>query len=413
MSSSVTIDWAAVREQQRREVLQLRSRLAGLARRRDQIEARRAAADAAWSGLGLKVPAVHVLSDSASVEQLQIAVATAARELDQTEEALRARITQLSTAARSAGPATRVAGAGAPVRTPDSTVTLDPEAIGRYRGPSNQPTVADLGAEADRIISECAVRCPEGDLSELHRLREGLSADPGRAAAGVDRIWATAGELARRTAAAEAQAVEREELMMLLGGVPDTETPRLRERITTAPGPDLPGVRAEIVAANEQATRERSRDAAVGALAASLSELGYDVGEGFETYLDKAAPVVLPSIHSAEHGVRVKVTEEHLYVSVVRRAGTARTGSHEDDQAVQEATCRDLDNAIERAAEHGADLSVAALRAPGERAPVMQANAWPSSDQDARRRRAAAAAQQNAARAAQANRAAQSRRQNG
>jgi hypothetical protein len=135
----------------------------------------------------------------------------------------------------------------------------------------------------------------------------------------------------------------------------------------------------------------RSRAEAMDALHTSLKDLGYAVGESFESLLPDASDdpggpgfVVVPSIHSADHGLRVRATDSQVYMSVVRKEGSAvaqaKDSQVDQDTDVQERTCQDLDAAAVDAGRHGLELTIGNRRMPGHVAPEMPASLWLGAD---------------------------------
>jgi hypothetical protein len=160
-----------------------------------------------------------------------------------------------------------------------------------------------------------------------------------------------------------------------------------------------------VTAAVERAATVQARIDAAAALQASLEDLGYDIHGQFGSLLPAASGepssefLVVGSPHSPDHGLRVRVGQDQLYVSVVRRAGTAaEDATPEDTRAedadVQQRTCADLEDVARRALDRGVHLLLGNAQRPGRTAPQLAAEYWPAAatvDLAAQERREAAA----------------------
>jgi len=426
LSSSVTIDWRAVRERERQECLALRAELAQLKAREQQLRLRCEAVNAACGRLAVEIPRVGRASRHADSEELgrlaanaRAALAGASAGLDrEIDKAVRARTHAAATAPRwttRAGTAETAA-----LR---STPDIDLGALGGESGRSAraarmapQPGAARAAeasaaraAEADAVIEECRLRCPDADLTELTGLRATFGVSPLGDRALIRGLRVRAARTIQRVKRENELEERRQRLFVLAEDASSGERAALRRRVADAPPENLPHLDGEVTAAVERASAERSKAEAVAALEHSLADLGYDVQGGFASLLPPGdqqpdaraaqqtadagkAPrfVVAASPHSADHGLRVRVGRDQLYLSVVRRAGTAAEGDAvRADTAVQEQTCRDLVTVSAAAAEKGVQIIIGNAQAPGRPSPELAAEYWPAA---AARERAGAAA---------------------
>jgi hypothetical protein len=340
------------------------------------------------------VPRPHVAADQAELRRLvseaRAGLARSSAELEGAISATRQERARLAAAVPSWTAHSDPASVAAPGGQADIDLDrLTAEAARATRqaggGPAAAHESAELAAEADAIIEEFRLRCPRADLTELTRLRSELGAggpnDRGvvqdlrvRAARGIQRV--------KRLDALEAQ---RQRLFVLAEDAAPDERAELRRRVADAPPEDVPNLDHEVTAAVSRASAERSRAEAVSAVELSLRELGYDVQGGFDALLPASAPqpaprfLVVASPHSADHGLRVRVGADQLYLSVVRRAGTAGPDSRAADTSVQERTCADLADVTTAAAGHGVHIILGNAQAPGGPAPEVGAEHWPAS----------------------------------
>lgn len=399
MSSSVTIDWRAVRERERQACLTLRAELAQLRAREKQLRLRSAAVSAAHGRVTVKIHRVgrpYAAADSAELGRLvgeaQAGLARSATALDQAISRASQEGASRSAAAHAwtirSGPEL----AAAPLAAPD--IDLDMAAGESARRPARSDEDAALAAEADAVLEECRLRCPETDLTELTALRAELGRSPLGDRAVIQDMRARAARTIQWVKRENELEEQRQRLFVLAEEAPAAERAALRRWVAEAPPGDLPRLDREVTAAVERASAERARAEAVAALEQSLLELGYDVQGGFASLLPATAAsapgqrpatatqptprfLVAASPHSAEHGLRVRVGPDQVYLSVVRRAGTAGRDVRRADTEVQEMTCRDLVTAAAAAAGKGVQIIIGNVQSPGQQAPELGAEHWP------------------------------------
>jgi hypothetical protein len=425
LSSSVTIDWRAVRESERQACLALRAELAQLQAREKQLRIRSEAVSAAHGRLAAEIHRVGRARGSADsaelgrlVSEARMGLARSASALDQAiGSACRERARRAA-----AAPAWTARSGSAMAPAPQAAPDIDLEKLTRESSRRSAPA-----AEADAVIEECRLRCPEADLAELTGLRAELGASPLRDRTVIQDIRIRAARTIQRVKRENEREEQRQRLFVLAEDAPAAERAPLRRRVADARPEDVPRLDQEVAAAVERASAERSRAEAVAALVQSLQELGYDVQGGFASLLPSsaaqssaqrpagaqpAAPrfLVAASPHSADHGLRMRAGEDQLYLSVVRRAGTATGDSRQADTDVQEQTCRDLVTAAAAAAGKGVQIILGNAQPPGRPAPELAAEHWPAATSASAETASARAAAQSAAEQSAAEQAGGERR---
>ena len=294
MSSSVTIDWRAVRERERQACLTLRAELAQLRAREKQLRLRSAAVSAAHGRVTVKIHRVgrpYAAADSAELGRLvgeaQAGLARSATALDQAISRASQEGASRSAAAHAwtirSGPEL----AAAPLAAPD--IDLDMAAGESARRPARSDEDAALAAEADAVLEECRLRCPETDLTELTALRAELGRSPLGDRAVIQDMRARAARTIQWVKRENELEEQRQRLFVLAEEAPAAERAALRRWVAEAPPGDLPRLDREVTAAVERASAERARAEAVAALEQSLLELGYDVQGGFASLLPATA----------------------------------------------------------------------------------------------------------------------------
>jgi hypothetical protein len=403
LSSSVTVDWQAVREQERQACLALRAELAQLRERQNQLRVRADAAAAAYGRVRAHVFHVGRARGDADSAELARLVAEARTELAHSAATLERTIgEEARERSRRAGaiPAWTTLAPMTAVPAPGVAADVDldqlagesrqQDSLARSDAPvgltGEQGEAAGAAAEADAIIEECRIRCPGARLDELTRLRTGMGNSPLGDRAVLQDIRVRAARAIQRVKRENALEEQRERLFVLAEEASLAERAWLRRRVADAPLEDLPRLDREVVAAVERATAERSRSAAVAALQASLTELGYDVQGGFASLLPAPSGgrrerefLVASSPHSTDHGLRVRVGEDQVFLSVVRRVGSAAASdAPASDTVVQERTCADLEDVVQRAARHGVRIVLGNAQPPGRPARELSAEHWPT-----------------------------------
>ncbi len=400
MSSSVTIDWRAVRERERQACLALRAELAQLQAREKQLRLRSAAVIAAHEQLRTEIHHVRRPGGTADSAELSRLVNEARTGLARSGAALDEAIASASRARTAAGAVAwtmrsrpEMAAPGQPV-FPVQLEGLSHE-LDRKPAPPVPQTDTALFAEADAVIEECRLRCPETNLGELTRIRAEMGASLLGDRAAVQELRVRAAQTIKQVKRVNELEERRQRLFVLAEDALAGERAMLRRQVADAPPEDVPRLDVEISAAVRRASMHRAQAEAVAALEQSLCELNYDVQGGFTALLPSspaspaaghprreqpaAAFVVAASPHSAQHGLRVRAGDGQLFVSVVRQAGTgADPQARRLDTEVQQRTCRDLEKVAAAAGARGVQLVLGNAQEPGHPAPELPARCWPS-----------------------------------
>ena len=397
MSSSVTIDWRAVRERERQACLALRAELAQLQAREKQLQLRNAALGATRGLRKAEIQHIRRPANSANSAELRRLVSEARDGLARSSAALDEAI---SAASRTGPPATSAEWSmrsGPELASPGRPVAMaQPGSVSR--DPAWQPaapvqeTGTALLVEADEVIEECRLRCPETDLHELTRLRARMGTSQLADRATVHDLRVVAGQTIKKVKRADELEALRQRLFVLAEDAREGERALLRRRVADAPPDDLPGLDQEVSAAVQRASAQRAQAEAVTALQASLRELNYEIQGGFGSLLPSSAAagstrsdqpaatfVVAASPHSPQHGLRIRAGDGQLFVSVVRQAGTGEgSDTRVVDTEVQQRTCQDLERATAAANAGGIELVLGNAQDPGQLAPELPARYWPS-----------------------------------
>ena len=252
---------------------------------------------------------------------------------------------------------------------------------------------ASVLAEAETVLEECRLRCPGADLSELTGLRAGLGGSLLHDQTILQDLRIRGAQLIQRAKRLNELEDQRQRLFVLAEDAPVAERARLRRTVADAPPGDMPRLDRVVMAAVQRASAERARAEAVSAVQRSLEELGYDVQGGFASLLPseglaqeppvaRAAQAEPPfllaaSPHSADHGLRVRVGEDQLYLSVVRRRAARGTAPPARTPRSRRLTCQDLLAVAATAAGQGVTITLGNAQAPGRPAPELAAEHWP------------------------------------
>ncbi|MEU8183560.1 hypothetical protein AB0B85_17055 [Micromonospora sp. NPDC049044] len=127
------------------------------------------------------------------------------------------------------------------------------------------------------------------------------------------------------------------------------------------------GLRAEAAAIVEQADRARRRKAVADVLRLGLTDLGYQVDEGFETRLAGTGVAYAAMNGDSGYGVKVLLDRDDPVVrtQVVRADG--RRASAAQDRAAEQQFCDDYQVVRRRARRNGVPIEEIGRREPGER----------------------------------------------
>jgi 8-oxo-dGTP pyrophosphatase MutT (NUDIX family) len=146
------------------------------------------------------------------------------------------------------------------------------------------------------------------------------------------------------------------------------------------------GLRAEAVRLVHDVQRQAEHHYVAAALREAFEELGYEVGEGFETLTARDGEAVLTRGDWAEHAVKVRVDDaRQVRLALLRTEPAEGDEQRRLDVEREEQWCASFDAARERLADAGIHADIRRRVEPGEqRLPVVRR---PRSRQQARERR--------------------------
>jgi hypothetical protein len=306
--------------------------------------------------------------------QLRAAVATAARQavadlLATRPAAGRSRPGAARGPDHSAPPATVPAGAASP-----SLAGATPTGGGE-RPPAPPADAPQRRAELADRATELLARLPGSASEPVRRRCEQTAAEvartgsPTRAQLLLSDLSEQVRTQTERAAAVERTQVQLARLVALLDTLPGPDADPLRDRIgqlVRDRAERLPdGLAAEVEARLAQVDAGRRRRVVADALRMSLDELGYDVGDGFETALATAGNAVAALPHAPGYGLKVLLDRDRavLRTQVVRAA--SRGGGPEQDTGAERAFCRDYPTLLERLAAKGVSTERLGTYPPG------------------------------------------------
>ena len=270
MSSSVTIDWRAVRERERQACLALRAELAQLQAREKQLRLRSAASSQLTNSCEQKfiMCADRVVrrigpSFSRLVNEARTGLARSGAALDEAiASASRAR-TVAGAVAWTMRSRPEMAAPGQPV-LPVQLEGLSHE-LDRKPAPPVPQTDTALFAEADAVIEECRLRCPETNLGELTRIRAEMGASLLGDRAAVQELRVRAAQTIKQVKRVNELEERRQRLFVLAEDALAGERAMLRRQVADAPPEDVPRLDVEISAAVRRASMHRAQAEAVAA----------------------------------------------------------------------------------------------------------------------------------------------------
>lgn len=146
------------------------------------------------------------------------------------------------------------------------------------------------------------------------------------------------------------------------------------------------GLRAEAVRLTADVQRQAEQHYVAAALREAFEELGYEVGEGFETLTARDGEAMLTRGDWTEHAVKVRVDDaRQVRLALLRTEPAEGDEQRRLDVEREEQWCASFDAARERLAEAGIHADIRRRVEPGEqRLPVVRR---PRSRQQARERR--------------------------
>ncbi|BCJ39763.1 hypothetical protein GCM10010168_77810 [Actinoplanes ianthinogenes] len=351
---------------------------------RGELEAVRAEAEAYRSVYGdriAKVPAGRQARPKHSPAKIA-ATTGELRELARRErEALRSAVSAASRSDVSgllaAGPA---AEAVSTTRTwDDSVLEKAPEPVRTTDGSAARRTekrAARRKADAERA-ADLVSRLPAGAPAETRAACAAAAAEIAGGASEI-RVRLLLTDLEKRVRDAQRDDEQvgraRRELLAVaapLETVPGEEADRLRARIQRLIAervlevPD--GLRAEADTVVDRADRARRRKAMANALRTKLTDLGYQVTEGFETRLAGDGVAYAGMGDGRGYGVKVLLDQDNPVVRTqVVRARSTHAGAA-DDAGAERKFCDDYDVLLRSMRKEGVEVADVARQEPGKR----------------------------------------------
>lgn len=324
-------------------------------------QARLADGDVQWD-LDIDVPTINLAnSDRAALDAWTVATSTSLRVA---EEELAGRIARLELQRM-------VDVLAGPNRQP-SAMPLRPRADGRPDAARPvEPWRAHIAERVRTTLESLHAGVSETDRASLEALA--AAAMQARAEAGSAPLCVElrlrVGQLSAAAAARRREAVEATTLLASLHGLcPSGDEPIVRaledvERGAAAMTDDL---RSEVARFSAEARIEADRRYTASVISGALSEMGYEVEEGFDTLV--AGSGGAHAARWAAHAVRVQMDGAgELAVRVVRQEGE-RTSDDQlrEDREVEHEFCRDFAQLAARMDSHAVRVRITSHVMPGE-----------------------------------------------
>lgn len=334
-----------------------------------RLERRIARMREVFGDVGVSVPAAAAVGRSGRAGDYEAAAAgTAAairlahREHEAAIAAARARLMVAPTFAPKRVELTPSAVPDRAERSADHAAPAAPEAT---PGPTSTPADARR-QDVERLLSRLPGAAGATEVQRAEAAAQdavGADDEPGYRRA-FDRLRMTVQATGDRHREIESRTREVEELQARLDGLDGPDVDDARRRLDAAdPHAPLPHALAPAVeAAAARAHAAQDQSFALTAVADTLTELGYEVGESFTTAVaDGGAVVPLP--RSDDHALEVNTSEGGLRFEVVRHRDTVASAPR--DEAAERSWCDDHDRFVERVAEHGVELHFGDRDEPG------------------------------------------------
>jgi hypothetical protein len=323
-----------------------------------------------YAGLNVDVPVATTVPAGATADAYDAAASATAAAIGDAHRrheaaVAKARARHVATptfAVRHEGLAPAVSAAKArPAKEPEATAAPPPVA------PAPPPPPPSSGPSEDEqrgAVERQLARLPGAADADEVRRAEGVAKDALAAGDGVsfrravDRLRMTVAATAERHKAIDARSREIEALRAGLDGLTGSDVDSVRQRLdATDPTKVLPTDLVAVVEATAARARaERDRSFALDAVAETLIDLGYEVGDDFDEAAARAggAVVALPGARSEDHAVRVAAGPADLRFELLRYEDAA--GDRARDRAVEETWCRDQERLVDGVADLGMDL---------------------------------------------------------
>lgn len=269
--------------------------------------------------------------------------------------------------------------AEAPVPGPDD---------GRAAGAPHGVVAADLTRVLTRLLPDTA----DADRRSVTEAAEQLVAAPtlSEAEGRLTEVRIRVQQANERTRERRADRTAAARFRRELAGHPAAEPVRaaLRE-VAEADRPFDEELRAEAVRLAEEVRRETEHRYVAEALRAAFGELGYEIGEGFETLTARDGEAVLTRGDWPQHAVKVRVDDaRQVRMALLRTEPAEGDEQRRLDVEREEQWCASFEEARERLAEAGIRADVRWRIEPGEqRLPIVARNATHHRPRERRRER--------------------------
>lgn len=249
-----------------------------------------------------------------------------------------------------------------------------------------------LADDLTRVLTRLLPDTADEDLRSVTEAAEQVVAAPtlSEAEGRLTEVRIRVQEANERTRARRADRTAAARFLRELAGHPPAEPLRaaLRE-VAEADRPFDEELRAEAVRLAEEVRRQSEHGYVLDALRTAFGELGYEVGEGFETLTAHDGEAVLTRGDWPQHAVKVRVDDARQV-----RMALLRTEPADDDEQRrldverEEQWCASFEEARERLAEAGVRADVRWRIEPGEqRLPVVSRDAARRRPRERRRER--------------------------
>jgi len=230
------------------------------------------------------------------------------------------------------------------------------------------------------------------------------SSEPARTEALIAALNVEVEEAHQSVNALAREAEHAQVLIKTLDGLEGEQVSNLRAVLNRILAGELPlpsSLPSKVTEVANSAKRDADRKYAGAVLAGALTELGYDVQQGFETLLVEDGVAVCERPTRDGYAIRMRLADDRplMDFEVVRLAAAGTRASHEQavrDVEVEHEFCKDYDVLLKSAAKAGVGIRTVRRLAPGERpVPVLERSDRRARGSAGRARPAAKAASRN------------------
>jgi hypothetical protein len=351
VSASETQRRARARAQGRLERAQ--ARLATVAKRAEEARSR----------YGEQVTAVTAGSQGDTVTTSRQDDADVAAAADRTEAAAAAAEARL----RAELAAARAHVVAVALRTTGTAATRVADLVSPATAPPAPDTDA-LAVTAARIMSRLDPDTPEDTANRLIALAGAVP--NARGARHAEQLLDELRQDVRQAGRAAARERQRAERLAALAARLDGRTgpavEAARAALATVDGePDWSTVEQQVAEAAAAADRAADRGYAARAMTAALTELGYDVQEGFDVLLAERGSAYLRPHGWTDHAVRVSARSDEAALRFAVVTGADSLATAETDAAAEQEWCQRLDHLVPALHAAGVELAFSSRIPPG------------------------------------------------